>query len=97
MRRLEELPAAVQRRRDPICHIRILGWAEGESMTKSSVALLWDEPAAKGIGEGSGKGTKRQSSRIAAVPPACGPELYRRLDIRRRRAQIRARRALGLR
>ena len=67
-------------------------------MTKSSAALLWDEPAAKGSGEGSGKGTKRQTLRIAAVPrPLGGPELYRRLDIRRRRAQIRARRALDLR
>jgi hypothetical protein len=64
-------------------------------MTKSSAALLWDEPARKDC---AGSAQKGAASRIVAIPrPVGGPELYRRLDIRRRRAQIRARRALGLR
>jgi hypothetical protein len=63
-------------------------------MTKSSAALLWDEPVRKNCGSAQ----KGAASRIVAIQrPVGGPELYRRLDIRRRRAQIRARRALGLR
>jgi hypothetical protein len=63
-------------------------------MTKSSAALLWDEPVRKNC---AGSAQKGAASRIVAIQrPVGGPELYRRLDIRRRRAQIRARRALGL-
>lgn len=71
-------------------------------MAKSSAALLWDDvrvDAAKDrILVGVDEGIKRQGLRIAAtaVRPVSGAELYARLDLRRRRAQIRARRALGV-
>lgn len=70
-------------------------------MTKSAAAPLWDD----GAGEESTEersdlravGAKRRAFRVARLRrPVSGPELYRMLDLRRRRAQIRARRALGL-
>jgi hypothetical protein len=68
---------------------------------KSSAALLWDE----GAGEASTEErsdlravvAKRRAFRVSRLcRPLSAPELYRLLDLRRRRAQIRARRALGL-
>jgi hypothetical protein len=68
---------------------------------KSSAALLWDEGAGEeGTEECSDLRAvvaKRRAFSVARVRrPLSGPELYRMLDLRRRRAQIRARRALGL-
>lgn len=69
-------------------------------MTKSSAALLWDEGE---VEENTIErldvrpvGATRRAFRIARVRRPSGPELYRMLELRRRRAQIRARRALGL-
>jgi hypothetical protein len=43
-----------------------------------------------------GESLWRRGLRLATPPGVRGPEKYRWLDVRRRRAQIRARRLLGL-
>jgi hypothetical protein len=69
-------------------------------MAKSSAAVLWndrelEQRTTEGLARGLA-GAKRRPFRIANVHrPVSGPELYRMLDLRRRRAQIRARRALA--
>jgi hypothetical protein len=68
---------------------------------KSSAALLWDEGAVEESTEERSDlravVAKRGAFSVARLRrPLSGPELYRMLDLRRRRAQIRARRALGL-
>ena len=58
--------------------------------TQSALARRLD------FGEAGGKGP-RAGLRLAAVSGVVhGPEKYRLLDLKRRRAQIRARRLLGL-
>jgi len=61
--------------------------------TRSALALRLDFGAA---GDGGGKG-QRARLRLATAPGVLrGPDKYRMLDLKRRRAQIRARRLLGL-
>jgi hypothetical protein len=58
--------------------------------TRAALAVRFD------FGETGGQGTRR-GLRLAPAPARlCGPDKYRVLDLKRRRAQIRARRLLGL-
>jgi hypothetical protein len=58
--------------------------------TRSALAVRLD------FGEAAGPGTRRGLWLVSASRADRGPEKYRLLDLKRRRAQIRARRLLGL-
>jgi len=58
--------------------------------TRSALAVRLD------FGEVPGHGSRRGLRLAAATGVVRGPEKYRLLDLKRRRAQIRARRLLGL-
>ena len=58
--------------------------------TRSALAVRLD------FGEGAAQGTRRGLWLASGARADRGPEKYRLLDLKRRRAQIRARRLLGL-
>jgi hypothetical protein len=58
--------------------------------TRSALAVRLD------FGEVPGQGSRRGLRLATAAGVVRGPEKYRLLDLKRRRAQIRARRLLGL-